>query len=123
LSIKKIGGPGQPEITGPSGPRSGDRAQEVREPFDGLVERTGPAEGQASASIEGVLVEAVEAVRRGDLDPDQALESILEGSRSVLETQLPAEVDMEDVLEYIRETLEGDPTFMALLKGTVPSGS
>ena len=47
----------------------------------------------------------------------------MDGSREILQKELPAEVDIDDVLEYIRETLEGDPAFMALVKGTSPSGT
>ena len=61
-------------------------------------------------------------MRRGDLEPQVALESIIEGSREILRGELPSEVDIEDVLEYIREILAGDPAFMTLVKGTAPSG-
>lgn len=69
-----------------------------------------------------MVTEIVQSVRSGDLEPDAALETIVERSREVLRRELPPEVDIDDVLEYIRETLEGDPAFMALVKGSAPSG-
>ena len=50
------------------------------------------------------------------VEPAGAVDLILERSRDALASTLPAEVDMEDVLQYIKETLEGDPVFMSLLE-------
>lgn len=120
MTVKKIGGPGSTPVTGPEEP-GGKPSAGVREAFKQSLQAS-PA-GATAAGLEGVVMQAVEAVRRGDLEPDRALESILESSRQVLASELPAEVDMEDVLQYIRETLEGDPTFLSLLEGTAPSGT
>jgi len=123
LSIKKIGGSGPPEVAGSGDDRGPEQARGAHEAF---AERLQAAAGAGTGDVDGlqaVISEAVQSVRRGDLEPQVALESIIEGSREILLSELPSEVDIEDVLEYIRETLEGDPAFMALMKGSTPSGT
>ena len=123
MSIKKIGGPGPPEVTG-SG--DADGPEPSRGPAQAFGQRLQAAAGSVPAGGDGlqaVVLDVVQAVQRGDLEPDRALETIVEGSREILRAELPPEVDIDDVLEYIRETLEGDPAFMALVKGTAPSGT
>jgi hypothetical protein len=123
LSIKKIGGAGPPEVPG-SGEASGpERPREAHEAFTEHLKAAAGAGTDDQGGLQAVVLEAVQSVRRGDLEPEAALESIIQGSREILRAELPAEVDIDDVLEYIRETLEGDPAFMALVKGSAPSGT
>jgi hypothetical protein len=60
------------------------------------------------------------AVRAGDLAPSDALEFILDRAAPLIREHLPPEVELQDVLAYIRETLEDDPAFMSLVDGGVP---
>ncbi len=123
MSIKGIGGPGagQP-LDGPVRPEEGSGKAVSQAGFREVVAE-GPAAArgaEASRDLEAVILRTVEAVRGGSLAPDKALDSILEQSREVLGRSLPRQVDIQETLDYIREILEGDPTFLALLKGSAP---
>jgi hypothetical protein len=119
LTVKKISGPGSAPVAGPEEPGQ-KPARRVGSSFAQSLGQAARGQG-AEGGLEAVVLEAAQAVRRGDLDPDQALESILSTTRQVLARDLPPEVDMEDVLQYIKETLESDPTFLALLTGSAPT--
>jgi hypothetical protein len=123
LSIKKIGGSGPPEVTGAGESRSPGTPRTAGEAFGDTLRAAAGAPADRSGDLQAVVLDVVQSVQRGDLEPEAALQSIVEGSREILMRELPPEVDIDDVLEYIRETLEGDPAFMALVKGTAPSGT
>jgi hypothetical protein len=110
LDIKKIGGPSAPDPqqdTEPSGP---DR-KGVQAPFDA-------ASREAGSATEGLEALDAAVTDTGEIQPEQALEAVMEAARATIVEALPDEVDSEQVLEYIRETLEDDPTFSALIRGT-----
>lgn len=116
MDIKKIGGPSAPDPqqdTEPSGP---DR-KGVQAPFDAASREAGSAT-EGLEALDAAVTDTVEAVRRGEIQPEQALEAVMEAARATIVEALPDEVDSEQVLEYIRETLEDDPTFSALIRGT-----
>jgi hypothetical protein len=123
LSIKKIGGSGPPEVTGTGESRAPQTPRTAGEAFGETLRAAGGAQADRSGDLQAVVLDVVQSVQRGDLEPEAALQSIVEGAREILVRELPPEVDIDDVLEYIRETLEGDPAFMALVKGTAPSGT
>lgn len=123
MSIKKIGGSGPPEVPETGEAQGPGKAGGASAAFGERLQAAAHADAEDVAGLQAVVAGAVQAVRRGDLAPEAALESIMDGSREILQKELPAEVDIDDVLEYIRETLEGDPAFMALVKGTSPSGT
>lgn len=123
MSIKKIGGSGPPRVTGAGESRGPERPRAAGEAFGEKLRAAAGAQADRSGDLQAVVLDVVQAVQRGDLEPEAALQSIVEGSREILVRELPPEVDIDDVLEYIRETLEGDPAFMALVKGTASSGT
>jgi len=123
LSIKKIGGAGPPDVTGAGEARDPATARAPGEAFGDTLRAATGARADRSGDLQAVVLDVVQSVQRGDLEPEVALQTIVERSREILLRELPPEVDIDDVLEYIRETLEGDPTFMALVKGTAPSGT
>ncbi len=123
MSIKKIGGSGPPDVAETGDASGPERPRGASEAFGRHLQASPHAGADDIAGLQAVVAGAVQAVRRGDLEPEAALESIIESSREILQGELPPEVDIDDVLEYVRETLEGDPSFMALVKGTSPSGT
>jgi hypothetical protein len=118
MDVKKIGGPRVPDPDTAQEPGGPEPAREPDGRFARAIDGHAAGDPAAARGLEEVLLETVQAVRRGDVEPAQAVDLILERSRQVLATTLPPEVDMEDVLQYIRETLEGDPVFMSLLEGS-----
>jgi len=119
MTVRKIGGPG---IVPPADREEPEPAARAGEAFRDVL-RASPAGAPGAPGLEGVVTGAVEAVRRGEIGADQAISTILEGARGVLAGDLPAGVDIDDVLEYIRETLEGDPAFVRLLEGVHGPGA
>ena len=119
MTVKKISGPGSAPPVGPEEPTARPAGQ-VGRTFAESLEKAVRSQGSAGG-LEAVVLEAAQSVRRGEIEPEQALESILAATRQVLAKDLPPEVDMEDVLQYIRETLESDPAFLTLLKGSAPT--
>lgn len=115
MDVKKIGPP--------EGASSVDSTSPTASPAKGVQKSFHPdqqvPEGAAAAldGLQDVMLETVQAVRQGDLEPDQALDAIVDGARESLAASLPEAVDTEQVLEYIRETLQEDPAFLALLEG------
>jgi len=124
VDIKKTGGPGATDAI--DAPDASRRSDATRGPETSFGERVGEAAASPpdlAPSLETALVDVVEAVRRGEIAPEAAIDHMIELSRETLASVLPPEVDMDEALGYIRETLENDPAFLALLEGTVPGGS
>jgi hypothetical protein len=114
LDVKKIGG--GPQLEGPVSTQSGEPRKGVQAPFADKLPGSSDAAGSGDP-LQRALLGAVESVRAGGFTGDEAIEAVLDAARASIGPTLPDEVDIEDVLEYIRETLENDPTFLALVEG------
>ena len=121
MSVKDIGGPGAgPPVTAgpePAAAPAGKAAPSgaFRE-IAGIVPAGAPSPAVAG-DLESVVARTIGAVRDGSLAPEKALDAILEGSREILASGMPRQVDIQETLDYIREILESDPTFLELLEG------
>ena len=114
MDVKKIGG--GPRLEGPDLAESGKPHKGVQSPFADQLQGANPM-ADCADPLQRALLGAVESVRADGLSGNEALEAVIDAARASLEPTLPDEVDIEDVLEYIRETLESDPTFLALVEG------
>ncbi len=116
MQVKKTAGPSATGLV--QAPDEASPARPAAQAPFGESLGPSPAGTSQAAGLDSIVEGIVGEVRAGRLEPEAALDSIVEAAREMVAASLPNDVDTEQVLEYIRETLKDDPTFNSLLRGS-----